>query len=75
MNTTAGQYNALQRRTVAEVPGLRVRQLALSAAQEVPWHRHTATIDTFFCMSGPMVVGTYGPCGSTELLPGGRIRS
>jgi quercetin dioxygenase-like cupin family protein len=56
-----GLYHAEERITVAEVPGLRVRQLTLAAGQCVPWHHHTLITDTFFCMKGPMEVHVRAP--------------
>jgi len=63
-------YPAAQRETLAEVPGLRVRLLALSKGQCVPWHYHTQITDTFFCMRGPMRVLTRKPDRTHTLHPG-----
>jgi len=52
------EYDTNERETIAEVPGLRVRLLALGPGQSVPWHLHTEIRDTFFCMDGPMKVAT-----------------
>ncbi len=65
-----GDYPVRSRATIAEVPGLRVRQLALGPGQSVPWHTHTRITDTFFCMEGPMVVETDNPRGQTVLQRG-----
>jgi len=65
-----GLYEVSQRRTVAEVPGLRVRELTLAPDQCVPWHSHTRISDTFFCMEGPMVVRTRAPDTEQVLRPG-----
>ena len=59
--------------TIAEAPGLRVRELALSPGQCVPWHRHSRITDTFFCMEGPMVVATRDPEARHVLQPGGTL--
>jgi hypothetical protein len=58
--------------------GLRVRILALSAVQCVPWHHHSNIADTFLCMRGPMRVRTREPerthtlhaSGTLAVLPG-----
>ncbi len=65
-----GDYAVDERKTIAEAPGLRIRQLALGPGQCVPWHRHTEITDTFFCMAGPMVVETADPRGVHELQAG-----
>lgn len=66
----AGKYQVKQRETLAEVPGLRVRLLALLKGQSVPWHYHSATTDTFFCMRGPMRILTREPVLSHTLYAG-----
>ena len=65
-----GTYEVAGRRTVAQVPGLRVRELTLAEGQCVPWHLHTRITDTFFCMEGPMVVRTRDPDEQRTLAPG-----
>jgi quercetin dioxygenase-like cupin family protein len=74
-----GSYKAEARFTLAEAPGLRVRQLSLAAGQCVPWHYHSKITDTFFCMKGPMCVKTRDPdaefileAGETIAIPPGR---
>lgn len=71
MKQSEGTYSAKRRETIAEVPNLRVRLLALDAGQCVPWHYHNNITDTFFCMEGPMQVTTRGPDGVHVLDPGG----
>ena len=61
-------YEAEVRKTIAEAPGLRVRQLTLAPGQSVPWHHHSAITDTFFCMEGTVVVETRGPDAGDHLL-------
>ncbi len=65
-----GIYKAEARFTLAEAPGLRVRQLSLAAGQCVPWHYHSEITDTFFCMKGPMWVKTRDPDAVFVLEPG-----
>ena len=74
-----GEYLTAERLTLAEVPGLRVRQLSLAVGQCVPWHFHSEITDTFFCMKGPMRVRTRSPdaefvleAGDTVAIPPGR---
>ena len=59
-----GDYPIRKRVTIADAPGLRVRELHLDADQCVPWHFHTSITDTFFCMEGPLVVETRAPDGA-----------
>ena len=68
-----GDYAAEERLTLAEVPGLRVRQLRLAAGQCVPWHYHNEVTDIFFCMKGPMCVQTRDPDVVFELQPGNTV--
>ena len=65
-----GIYNTEERFTLAEAPGLRVRQLSLASGQCVPWHFHSDITDTFFCMKGPMSVKTRNPDAEFVLGPG-----
>ena len=73
MSTNEGSYTAKRRATIAEAPNLRVRELALDGGECVPWHYHTRITDTFFCMSGPMVVTTRDPDERHVLQPGGTL--
>ena len=68
-----GDYPAKARFTLAEAPGLRVRQLSLAAGQSVPWHFHSEITDTFFCMKGPMCVKTRDPDAEFVLEPGDTV--
>ncbi len=77
-----GTYPTEERFTLAEAPGLRVRQLSLAAGQRVPWHYHNEIKEIFFCMKGPMWVKTRDPDavyvlepGDTAKIPAGRIHS
>lgn len=65
-----GKYEANERFTLAEAPGLRVRQLSLGSGQCVPWHYHSEITDTLFCMHGPMCVKTRNPDARHILDPG-----
>ena len=70
MSDTSADYPVEARATIAEVPGLRVRRLALGPGQSVPWHHHSNITDTFFCMEGPMQVLTRDPRATHVLDPG-----
>ena len=70
MSNQEGIYETKERFTVAEAPGLRVRQLSLAAGQCVPWHYHNNITDRFICMKGPMWVKTRDPETMTVLEPG-----
>ena len=65
-----GAYPTKERFTLAEAPGLRVRQLSLAAGQCVPWHYHNEITDTLFCMKGHMSVKTRDPDAHFILEPG-----
>jgi quercetin dioxygenase-like cupin family protein len=63
-------YEAEKRETIAEAPGLRIRRLRLAAGQSVPWHHHSNITDTFFCMTGRVVVEMRDPKAQRVLDPG-----
>ena len=71
MNAIAATYTAKRRFTIAETPTLRVRQLELLDGQQVPWHHHTRVVDTFVCLSGPMLIETRTPNEFHRLEAGG----
>jgi quercetin dioxygenase-like cupin family protein len=73
MTDSEATYEVERRVTVAEAPNLRVRELALSQGQCVPWHYHTNITDTFFCMEGPVLVCTRNPDARHVLQPGGKL--
>ena len=65
-------YEIEGRELIAETEGLRVQVLTIGPGQCVPWHRHTAIEDTFFCLEGPMVVETREPDANVLLQSGQR---
>ena len=73
MNSTEGSDDVRRRVTLAEVPGLRVRELALAPGQCVPWHHHTRITDTFFCMEESVQVRTRDPDECHVLAPGATV--
>jgi quercetin dioxygenase-like cupin family protein len=71
MDWTEGVASDIERfEIVAETPELRMVLLTLAEGQEVPWHRHSAVTDTFFCVEGPMVVEARRPKEEYELVAG-----
>jgi quercetin dioxygenase-like cupin family protein len=66
----SGGYTIEKREVVAKTPDLRMVILTLAPGEEVPWHFHTATADTFFCMEGPLVIETRAPAARVELNAG-----
>ena len=79
MSADSSGYEIEDRELIAEVQGLRVQVLILGADQCVPWHRHSAISDTFFCLEGPMLVETREPetrvllhVGESTTVPPGR---
>jgi mannose-6-phosphate isomerase-like protein (cupin superfamily) len=69
---TRGSYVIAGREVVAEGADLRVTILTLASGQCIPWHSHSETADSFFCMEGPMVVEAHAPAASFVLNPGER---
>jgi quercetin dioxygenase-like cupin family protein len=65
-------YVIAGREMVAEGADLRVSILTLASGQCIPWHSHSETADSFFCMEGPMVVETRVPAAFLVLNPGER---
>jgi len=65
-----GAYTVSRRRTVAETPNLRVRELGLAPGQCVPWHYHSRITDTFFCLEGTLEIETRAPRGLHHLAVG-----
>jgi quercetin dioxygenase-like cupin family protein len=63
-------YEIEERKSLAEVPGLRVRLLSLAPGQSVPWHLHRNITDTFFCRRGPLRVLTRNPAAEHVLNAG-----
>jgi quercetin dioxygenase-like cupin family protein len=49
---------------------MHVLVLTLAAGECVPWHFHSEISDKFFCLSGPMVVGTREPRTEHKLQTG-----
>jgi mannose-6-phosphate isomerase-like protein (cupin superfamily) len=69
---TRGTYVIAGQEVVAEGADLRVNILTLTWAQCIPWHSHSETADTFFCMEGSLTVEVRAPAASFVLKPGER---
>ena len=76
------KYPLERRELIAESHGLRVQVLTIGSGQCVPWHRHTAIADTFFCLESPMVVESREPderhllgVGDSLRVPAGRLHT
>jgi quercetin dioxygenase-like cupin family protein len=69
---TRGSYVIAGEEVVAEGADLRVSILTLASGQCIPWHSHSETADTFFCMEGRLTVEVRAPAASFVLKPGQR---
>jgi mannose-6-phosphate isomerase-like protein (cupin superfamily) len=63
-------YEVERRETHAARPGFRVQELQISPTQQVPWHYHTHTSDTFYVLEGTIRVFLRDPKAEVRLGPG-----
>lgn|SRR5512134_148522 len=63
-------YEVERRETHAARPGFRINELQISPTQQVPWHYHTNTRDTFYVIAGSIRVFLRGPKEEIRLGPG-----
>jgi quercetin dioxygenase-like cupin family protein len=63
-------YEVERRARHAERPGFRITELQLSKTQQVPWHYHTVTQDTFYVLEGRIRVFLRDPKEDVVLGPG-----
>jgi mannose-6-phosphate isomerase-like protein (cupin superfamily) len=56
--------------TIVATGNVRVRVMKLAPGEATDWHFHTEVTDTFFCLSGRIVVRM--PAAETALSPGER---
>jgi mannose-6-phosphate isomerase-like protein (cupin superfamily) len=56
--------------TVFERPDMQVKYAVLRPGEEVPWHLHSNVRDTFYVISGRMVLRVADPEETMELSPG-----
>jgi quercetin dioxygenase-like cupin family protein len=63
-------YEVERRETHAARPGFRINELQISPTQQVPWHYHTNTRDTFYVITGSIRVFLRDPKEEIRLGPG-----
>ena len=51
-------------------PGFRINELQISPTQQVPWHYHTHTQDTFYVFEGEIRIFCRDPKEEMRLAPG-----
>jgi mannose-6-phosphate isomerase-like protein (cupin superfamily) len=69
--TDASEFYAVERReTHAARAGFRINELQISPTQQVPWHYHTNTQDTFYVLVGSIRIFLREPKEEVRLGPG-----
>ena len=63
-------YEVERRARHAERPGFRITELQISTSQQVPWHYHTHTQDTFYVLLGRVRLFLRDPKEEVRLGPG-----
>ena len=63
-------YEVERRATHAARPGFRINELQISPTQQVPWHYHNHTRDTFYVLEGSIRVFLREPKEEVRLGPG-----
>jgi mannose-6-phosphate isomerase-like protein (cupin superfamily) len=63
-------YEVERRARHAERPGFRINELQISPTQQVPWHFHTNTQDTFYVLEGELRLFLRDPKEEVRLKPG-----
>ena len=63
-------YEVERRARHAERPGFRISELQISPTQQVPWHYHNHTQDTFFVLEGSIRLFLREPKEEFRLRPG-----
>ncbi len=67
----ASQHYEVERRARhAERPGFRISELQISPTQQVPWHYHSNTQDTFYVLEGQLRIFLRDPKEEVRLGPG-----
>jgi mannose-6-phosphate isomerase-like protein (cupin superfamily) len=62
-------YEVERRARHAERPGFRINELQISPTQQVPWHLHTNTQDTFYVLDGEITLFLRDPKENVRLKP------
>lgn len=63
-------YEVERRARHAERPGFRISELQISPSQQVPWHCHSHTQDTFYVLQGRIRLFLRDPKDEVRLGPG-----
>ncbi len=63
-------YEVERRARHAERPGFRISELQISPSQQVPWHCHSHTQDTFYVLQGRIRLFLRDPKEEVRLGPG-----
>jgi quercetin dioxygenase-like cupin family protein len=63
-------YEVERRARHAERPGFRITELQMSPTQQVPWHYHNNTQDTFYVLEGEIRIFLRDPKEEVRLMPG-----
>jgi mannose-6-phosphate isomerase-like protein (cupin superfamily) len=63
-------YEVERRARHAERPGFRITELQIGPTQQVPWHLHTRTQDTFYVLEGRVRLFLQDPKEALRLGPG-----
>lgn len=63
-------YEVERRARHAERPGFRISELQISSRQQVPWHYHSHTQDTFYVLQGQIRLFLRDPREEVKLGPG-----
>ena len=63
-------YDVERRVRHAERPGFRINELQISPAQGVPWHCHTAIVDTIYVIAGAITLSLQAPDEAIRIGPG-----
>ncbi len=64
------EYTIERTTVIAEAAELRVLEIALAPGDVIPWHLHSAIIDTFFCMQGVIEIDTRAPRRTSRVASG-----
>ena len=63
-------YEVEHRARHAEREGFRISELTISPTQRIPWHLHTHVSDTFYVLTGEIIVHVREPKENIRLQPG-----
>ncbi len=63
-------YEVERRARHAERPDFRISELQISPTQQVPWHYHSNTQDTFYVLEGQLRIFLRDPKEEVRLSPG-----